>query len=258
MRACANGERTSRIYAMPGSLKSSMNLPLPRTRRASSLRTSGLPTQRSCLSADGSTARCWRGSVVGLRRGLPLAARFAKEAFLGMAGLRRRRRRAGIQRRLQRINQLLEVFPGEGLEQAAGHGDDAPEDLRITLPGDLRTTVGWREFEAGGERDVAAGHSALSFILRAARALGGGQFHLHVGDAADVRDADVDPDREVSSVMHRHGLEVGHQGTELLRVGEELVDALGRALDLEAATEAERHQRPPIFAAAATDLKMFW
>src|SRR5580704_3317839 len=104
--ACAYGERTNFRYSISRSLMSSANLPRPRSNRFSSLRGSACPTQV-----------------------------FAPFLLIALTPV------SSPQRRLQAINQLLNLFLPQRLQQAASHGRKAPEDLRLTLP---------RHFCAGG------------------------------------------------------------------------------------------------------------
>src|SRR6266581_1605128 len=117
------------MWSMPGSLKSSMNLPQPRTRRDSSLRTMGRPTHPFFLpSGAGLTAGFGRGNVPGTR--------FAVDGIF-LATIRSRRvRYTGVECFLQPIDELLNVLLGERLQQPARHGDDAPKHLRLALPRD--------------------------------------------------------------------------------------------------------------------------
>src|SRR5258706_12200003 len=114
---------------MPGSLKSSINLPQPRTRRDSSLRTMGRPTQPGFLTAGAAAAADTRGTLPGARCTVGRFFLATTRFFLATTRLSRRLRCSGVERGFQSVDQLLNVFLGERLQQPARHGDDPPKHL---------------------------------------------------------------------------------------------------------------------------------
>src|SRR5271168_4873968 len=97
--ACAYGERTNRRYNISRNLMSSANFPRPRSSRFSSLRGSGCPTQ------------------------------FLAPSFLiALTPI------SSSQRRLQSVDQLLNLLLTQRLQQTTRHRRQTAEDLRFTLP----------------------------------------------------------------------------------------------------------------------------
>src|SRR5262245_32204847 len=123
---------------MSRSLRSSANLPCPRRRRLSSLRGIALPTQPAfCVVVLNETPR-----------------EFSLECGL------------------QSVDQLLNIFLAERLEQSTGNGGELAKDLGLALPGHLSTGSLRCKIKASRHGDVSACHTALSFILRARWLLG--------------------------------------------------------------------------------------
>ena len=77
--------------------------------------------------------------------------------------------------------------------------------------------------------------------MRALRALGLLQFHLHFRRAFDVRNADFHFHRKMRRVLNREALKVGQQRRKPARVNKEVVNLFRRVLDFEVAGKLYRH-----------------
>src|SRR6266852_1077582 len=161
---------------------SSANLPRPRNRRSSSLRGSEAPTQGPLPFFFSSSVTIFSASANISRTGVSAPHELC-------------------QRRLQSVDQFLNLFLAQRFEQTTGDRCLPSENLGFSLPvhfccacGSIR---GRCQVKPGNDRDVSSGDGSLSFILSAARAIRFRQFHLHVCAALDVGDAHVQLDGEM-------------------------------------------------------------
>src|SRR5262249_43838391 len=146
---------------MPAARISSMNLPRPRSRRPSSLRCSGWPTQRWPLLGvrAASCVCCLRAARAGWRF---FGDFFLVAKFLLLLG----------QCLLQTINQLLHILSRQRLQQATGHRSQPAATLRIAAPAPLGSAAGFFQVESRNDVHVAPGHAAAALVLRALGTLG--------------------------------------------------------------------------------------
>src|SRR5204863_1346198 len=114
------------------------------------------------------------------------------------------------------------------------------------------------EIEARFDLHATAGHASLPAVSRAHRPLHLLARHFYLCRAANVRNANLDLDREMVRVLHAHALKIGKQWAEALRVREEIKDLFRLALYREITGEGDGHAQAPAAAAAEIALMMFW
>src|SRR6266446_2698281 len=204
---------------MPVSFWSSTKMPLPRTRRSSSLRRMGWPTH-------------FAGLLTVLASSFLVLPRRVAVMMIGRAP----------QSFLQTINQFLHVLLGKRLEHSAGQRSNPANYIRLSEPDDLGRAARRRlQVKSRAQARRAAGHFSPAFINSAIGALRLHQRHLHGGSSANVRNPHAELHQKILVVEYFHALIIRQQRTEALRVHEKVVNLLRRFLNGEVAVELDLH-----------------
>src|SRR5204863_10052052 len=207
---------------------SSANLPRPRSRRFSSLRGRGLPTQ-FLLSVPELT--CWSSASYVLK-----SRRAALDGQPGAAVPTYL-----LKGCLQSVDEFLHLLSTQRLEQPARNRSQPSKDLCFSLPSHFSSAVHRRQIESSRQRNISTCHTALTLILRTFRAIGFGELHFHFRRPLDVGNPDIHFDSKVCCILLRHPLKIRQQRSESLGIGEEVIHFFRRFFDLKLPTELDRH-----------------
>ncbi len=148
---------------------------------------------------------------------------------------------AGRQRSLQPVNQLLNIFLRERLEQSPSQRRQSAHDLRLAFPEHLRSARSAFEIKPGANSGRAAGHIPLALIHRVTRPVCLEKSHLYLRVPSNMRYPHAKAHGEMLLVIFLHALKIRKQWAEALRVRQKLEDFLRFFADCEAAAKADVH-----------------
>src|ERR1051325_7340489 len=221
---------------IPGIFSSSTKIPLPLTRRFSSLRRMGCPTHFAGAACAPFAEEPW---------GAPGAALFF---LLFATGLRAIFVSTLSKRLLQSINQFLHILLPERLKQASRQRNHAPQHARLSRPFHLRLPARQLfelELRANGSRTT--GHLALAFVGRLRVTMLIHQSHPDGRRPPNMRNTDTQLHHEILRIDYFHTLKIRKQRTKPVRVHQEVVNLLGSLPHCEVAGQLNLHSLPLLY-----------